>query len=75
MTFFTWMVRTYKNESSPLGDLAMDMLRDSKNFPRSTAYRRNQAYLEVCGACPGCMEAFEEAWKEYVTFQSGCRHA
>lgn len=75
MTFFTWMVRTHKNDSSPLGDLARDMWRDSKNFTRSTAYRRNQVYLELCGACTSCMEAFEEAWKEYAVFKTERKHA
>lgn len=24
-----------------------------------------QEYLDGCGACSGCMDAFEEAWAEY----------
>ena len=24
-----------------------------------------QVYLEGCGACSGCIDAFEEAWAEY----------
>ena len=26
---------------------------------------RDMKYLDGCGACSGCMDAFEEAWAEY----------
>ena len=36
MTFYTFMMRNYKNTDSPAGDLARDMRRDSEKFPRNS---------------------------------------
>ena len=35
MTFYTWMMRNYKGDESPAGDLAADMYWDKDRFPRN----------------------------------------
>ena len=71
MTFYTWMMRNYKGDVSPAGDLATDMERDKEGFPRNGAGKFQGwhdlilRYLELQGACWECIEVFEECWKEY----------
>lgn len=72
MTFYTYMMRKHLHDESPLGDLAKDMKGDGEHFPRNRAtklegwHRLILNYLYDCGACDGCIDAFEEAWKEYA---------
>lgn len=40
-------------------------LKGDKQFPHDGDKVTIQEYLEDCGACSGCMDAFEEAWAEY----------
>ena len=72
MTFYTFMTRNYKNSDSPAGDLARDMKSDYEKFPRNRPckfdgwHKLIRKYLEENDACAGCLETFEECWKEYV---------
>lgn len=66
MCFKKWLVSNFKNERSPIGDLARDVKAD-KDFPaRAKRYKTIAAYLDFCGACDGCLEAFEKAWSLYA---------
>lgn len=71
MTFYTWMMRNYKGDESPAGDLAADMYWDKDRFPRNGTgkfqgwHKLIRGYLETEGACPECLDIFEECWEEY----------
>lgn len=65
MKFYTWILKTHIGTMAPVGDLARDMMEDCE-FPREGGRKRIRHYLESCGACSGCLDAFEEAWKEYA---------
>lgn len=71
MTFYTWMMRNYKNDNSPAGDLADDMYRDKDRFPRNGTgkfqgwHNQIRGYLETEGACDACLDVFEDCWEEY----------
>lgn len=64
ISFYRWMLKKHINDHAPVGDLARDMKGD-KQFPHDGDKATIQEYLEDCGACSGCMDAFEEAWAEY----------
>lgn len=72
MNFYSWMMKNYRKAWSPKGDLAGDMYLDRKNFPRNKAHDFDDehelilGYLNMADACDGCIDAFEECWKEYV---------
>ena len=72
MTFYTFMMRKYSNADGGKHDFAMDMKKDKKDFPKNPPhkldgwYRIIKSYLLKQGACTGCMQVFEECWKEYV---------
>lgn len=72
MSFYTFMMRQYKNSNTPAGDLAGDMKRDTENFPRNPSckyrgwYDIIRDYLMRKGACDTCLEIFDECWEEYV---------
>lgn len=72
MTFYTFMMRNYKNSDSPAGDLAGDMKSNSEKFPinRSCKFRGWHDiiynHLVINGACGACLETFEKCWEEYV---------
>jgi uncharacterized protein YozE (UPF0346 family) len=74
MTFYTYMTRMHLTDDTPMGDLARDMKGDGDHFPRNKITRLNRwhekilNYLYDCGACSGCLDAFEEAWEEYTTW-------
>lgn len=40
-------------------------MKGDKQFPRDGDKAKIQVYLEGCGACSGCIDAFEKAWAEY----------
>lgn len=75
MTFYTFMTRFHLEDENPRGDLARDMKRDRERFPRNGNskyagwHRLIADYLAGEGACSGCMEAFEESWKEYLAYE------
>lgn len=64
MNFYTWMMKKHINTKAPVGDLARDM-KDDREFPRDGDKAVIRDYLEGCGACSGCMDAFERAWRKY----------
>ncbi len=64
MNFYTWMMKKHINTKAPVGDLARDMKED-REFPRDGNKEAVRRYLESGGACSGCMDAFERAWKKY----------
>lgn len=64
MSFYTWMMKKHLDTEAPVGDLARDMEIDDE-FPRDGGKGKIYLYLERCGACDGCMEAFKKAWREY----------
>lgn len=72
MTFYTFMMRNYRNEDTPQGDLARDMHEDRDSFPKNgkgkfTGWHKIiRDYLEYNDACDKCLDAFEESWEEYV---------
>ena len=72
MTFYTYMMRNYRDTDGPMGDLADDMHFDREHFPRNGRgkyvgwHDLIRRYLESCGACDECLAVFEEAWEEYV---------
>ena len=71
MTFFTWMMRNHKGDTTPAGDLAADMHRDREHFPRNGTgkfqgwHDQILSYLYRQQACPECIDIFEGCWKEY----------
>ena len=71
MTFYTFMMR-YRSGEGAKRDLACDMQDDKEHFPRNGSgkfdgwHRVLRGYLEDQRACDGCLEVFEECWKEYV---------
>ncbi len=65
----TFMVKVYKKERNPLGDLARDIEGD-KGFPnRSDNKKEILSYLEYVGACPEAIDAFEDSWKVYSAYK------
>lgn len=64
MDFYTWMMKKHLRTMDPVGDLARDMQPD-KEFPRDGNKEEIEMYLETCGACSGCMDAFNKAWRKY----------
>ena len=69
MYFRNWL-RRFEKDQNPRGDLARDVLSD-ENFPceKNEKLKKRQInirnYLEGAGACEGCLDAFDDAWKEY----------
>ena len=72
MTFYTFMMRKYRNGEGPKHDLACDMWDDRETFPRNGAGKYDgwhqilRDYLARQNACSDCLETFEDAWEEYV---------
>ncbi len=67
MRFYTFVTRKYINDETAKGVLARSMKEDGNNFPKTrTSYRVLRKYLALyCDASKGCLEAFDEIWKEY----------
>ncbi|MCM1096904.1 MAG: sterile alpha motif-like domain-containing protein [Ruminococcus flavefaciens] len=63
VSFRKWMEQ-YKEECSPIGDLARDIAADD-TFPKSSKADILFGYMEECGACESCFRAFYEAWGMY----------
>jgi len=72
MTFYTFMMKTYRSDDSPAGDLARDMKSDAATFPRNGKGKFEgwrtiiRDYLMDRGACDNCLATFDECWKEYM---------
>lgn len=63
--FLVWL-KQFKEEDSPMGDLARDMA-DDRNKPRSfNTLGSLEKYLTNLGACDEALQTAEEAWHEYV---------
>lgn len=69
MTFYTYMTRKHKNDDTPAGDLARDMIRDREKFPRNSSHKLEgwrkliRSYLYDNN---GCIKTFDECWEEYA---------
>ena len=66
MYFKSWLIKNHLHDRNPVGDLARDVKEDKKFPSRTNDRERIEMYLEFCGACDGCMEAFDRAWTEFV---------
>jgi len=63
-SFYSWLSQ-FKNDSTPVGDLARDVSFD-KGFPHHSVSRKHlRDYLESMGACDSAMSIFEEAFSHY----------
>lgn len=66
MTYYDFMMRSYLNEDTIIGDLASDMKRDEE-FPKKCCSKGMiKIYLEGRGCCSECIEAFNESWRCYI---------
>lgn len=62
--FFGW-VKQFKNDDTPFGDLAKDILADF-NFPVIAQKDIIKEYLDsFCNACSDAISTFEEMWEVY----------
>ena len=72
MSFYRFMMRSYRGTETPEGDLAHDMERDREHFPKNGKgkfdgwHKLIREHLETCDACSDCLNVFERCWKEYV---------
>lgn len=65
MSFYNWIVKNYRGSDCPIGDLVADAM-ESKGFPReSRKHKEILNYLIFQGACLGCIDAFEDAFRRY----------
>ena len=69
--FAKWIMR-YKEDNSPIGDLARD-ISDDKDFPKTKSKKKILEYLESKDACDGAISAFISAWEAY-TADLHCDH-
>lgn len=63
-TFRIW-IKQYIGESTPLGDLAEDIIDDS-TFPRKNNHDTILEYLHDQNAIQNAIITFESAWKLYT---------
>lgn len=72
-SYKTFMLKVYKKDRNPLGDLARDIESD-KGFPnRSDNKKEILAYLDYVGSCVEAKEAFEESWKIYEAYKKSVK--
>lgn len=69
ISFFKWLM-TRKDEDSPVGDLVQDILVD-ECFPRKATIPEMRNHLEYHHACEDALNAFDEAWADYVDTLGG----
>ena len=63
-SFYSWLSQ-FKNDDTPVGDLARDVSFD-KGFPHHSVSRKHlRDYLESMVACDSAMSIFEEAFTLY----------
>ena len=65
MDFYEWMMQ-YKGHDTPRGDLAGDMARKEREFPKDGDYDQILSHLEGSHACKEAIRAFKSAWKSYT---------
>lgn len=76
MTFYTWMMKKYKGQDSPEGDLASDMELLSKEFPRNRGTDYKSARVEIVShmrnhlACREALQTFAKCWTRYVLHET-----
>ena len=63
MTFKRWLLQ-FKNEDTPIGDLASDVARD-RSLPVTNSYTAWHDHLLGRRACPEALEALRWAWQQY----------
>ncbi len=63
MDFKKWL-NQFKDDNSPIGDLAMDVTMD-KNFPSGNNHKSILAYLQTLPPDSKRAEVFEKAWELY----------
>ena len=72
--FHRWLQQQVKR-NDPIGDLARDVKGDRK-FPIADSTRAGvQDYLELRGAVPGAIRAFQDAWREFEATRAGAQVA
>lgn len=71
VSFRKWMEQ-YKEEATPMGDLARDIAAD-ETFPKSSDADTLFGYMEECGACEDCFQAFYVAWGIYERERIGAK--
>ncbi len=69
-SFYSWLLE-FKNDDTPIGDLARDA-RSDREFPRrSISYGHLKKYLERQHACDDAMNVFMEAFTQYKSVRTG----
>lgn len=64
ISFYTYLT-TRKDEDSPIGDLAKDVMADARAPRRINNHDAWLLHLLRMNAAPAAIAAFEEAWKKY----------
>lgn len=71
MTFYTYMMKNYKNADGMKGKLARNMHDDKEHFPKNGQSKFKgwhtliRDYLIKEGASYTILDAFDDAWEEY----------
>lgn len=63
-TFYNFL-KDFKEDDSPIGDLARDISVDRNHPKRYNSFVSLQRYLESLGACDSVLATFNQAWKLY----------
>nr|WP_304364513.1 sterile alpha motif-like domain-containing protein [Methanosarcina sp. KYL-1] len=64
ITVYKDWIKKFENESSPIGDLARDIIHD-KNFPKSKSKSYILRYLYNKPACKDAIDTFTKSWDLY----------
>ena len=72
-SFVSWLIATYKNDDSPFGDLARDVVEDKKEKKMfKTSYRALKNRIETihngdfcCGSNSDCLKILDELYNIY----------
>jgi len=75
MAFYTWLMRTHRNENTPIGELAEELHKFSHIITRGQGYKRSRAYVQILCKTSKHLDAFEDAWKGYTAYKAECRNA
>ena len=73
MAFYTWLMRTHRNENTPISELAEELHKHSHIITRGQGYKRSRAYVQILCKTKEHLDAFEDAWKEYSAYKTECR--
>ena len=63
LSFSSWLKRQ-RHKDSAVGDLSRDVCHDS-DWPRGRTLKRFLDYLTGRYACPGAIQALQQAWAEF----------